>query len=81
MGTGRKLLSWMGGKALDGASAAGRGINAAISKSLEEEKRKKQVYKEEYQKALNEEKAKKRVEDDEAIRNKARLDARKRMKR
>ena len=71
MGTGRKVLSWMGGKVVQGAKAGAGAINTELKKSMDESKRKKAIYKEEYDNTF-------RLEQEKTIREKAREDARKR---
>jgi len=73
-----KVLKWVGNKALDGIQAGGKAIGTEIDKQIEESKRKRAVYKDEYDKALKRERESIMRDRDNAIREKARVDAKKR---
>ncbi len=80
MGTGKDILKWMGSKTLDGVKAGGNAIGKEISKSVEEQKRKNAVYKEEFKKAEQEERIKLKIDKDDVLRRKAREDARRKVR-
>lgn len=80
MGKGTDALKWVGSKALDGVKAGTGAIDKEISKSVEEQKRKNAVYKEEYEKTLKKEKMNKKLEQDNEIRKRARRDAKNKIK-
>ncbi len=75
-----KVLKWVGSKALDGVKATGSAIGKEIDKSMEESKRKRMIYKDAYQQALKEERENLKHIQDEALRKKAREDAKRKVR-
>jgi len=80
LGRTTDALKWVGSKAASGVKVTGSAIGKQIDVAVAEQKRKSNIYKEEFQKAVKEEKESLRKDKDEALRRKAREDAKKKVR-